>query len=176
MIQYFSLRMLRGIWVSLILVGLTSGLVSPPPAMATGTTLLDSADYVFEYPNLPDPTVWSVSTQGGVAQQPVEGLGLAMVDPDNASTLVYVHPAPFLSGDPNDPNFQNTATFRVRAQIPYVPDESLAWSGDAIGWRMIVDDGSHRLELALSRSPTFARQVRIQNTPRFVPMYFPWDN
>jgi hypothetical protein len=169
-----SLPILRGICVAAVLIGLAGGLVSPHPA--TATTLLDSADYTFVYPNLPDPAVWSVSAQGNVTQVPVDGTGLAMGDPDNSAQLMYVHPAPFLTGDPSDPNFQNTAIFRVRAMVPYVSDGLSAWSGAAIGWRMIVDDGVHRLELALSRSATFARQVRLDDCPSFTPEPFPWDN
>jgi hypothetical protein len=74
--QLLSLRTHRGIWVAIVLIGLASVLVTPHPVAAT--TLLDGADYLFVYPNLPDPAVWSVSTQGSVVQQPVEGGGLAM--------------------------------------------------------------------------------------------------
>ncbi|MFN2120840.1 MAG: PKD domain-containing protein [Anaerolineales bacterium] len=172
--QPFSLPILRGIWVAVVLIGLASGLVIPLPVVAI--TLLDSADYTFVYPNLPDPAVWSVSAQGNVTQVPIDGTGLAMGDPDNLAELMYGHPTPFLTGDPNDPNFHNTATFRVRAMVPYVFDGSLAWWDHAIGWRMIVDDGVHRLELALSRDAFFARKVWLDDCPSFVPMPFPWDN
>lgn len=76
-------RILRGIWVSNILIGLNGGLVSPQPVAAA--TLLDSADHTFIYPNLPDPAVWSVSRQGTVTQVPVGGTGLAMAEVGNAN-------------------------------------------------------------------------------------------
>ncbi|HSR30445.1 MAG TPA: hypothetical protein VLY63_07755 [Anaerolineae bacterium] len=78
-----SHRILEGIWVSIVRIGLAGGLASPHPAAATAP--LDSADYTFVYPNLPDPAIWSVSSQGNVTQVPVEGAGLAMADPDNSN-------------------------------------------------------------------------------------------
>jgi hypothetical protein len=142
------------------------------------TVVLDSASYTFVYPEMPDPAVWTMQTytwEYPVVQTPIEGAGLSLVDPDNVASLMYVYNTPFLSGDPDNPNFQNTAKFRVRVRVPYHSDGSSMWSAEAIGWRMILDDGSHRLELALSRSATYARQVRIQNSSAD-PFPFPWDN
>jgi len=146
------------------------------PAAATTTSVLDSASFDFSVSPFPDPAAWVMSAQGSVVQQPIEGYGLGMSDPGNASNLMYIHPAPFLGGDTNDPNFPKAATFRVKAQVPYVSDGSSTWSAEAISWRMILDDGSHHLELALSRSSSYVRQVRIQNSTSIPPMDFPWDN
>ncbi|HEX2495003.1 MAG TPA: IPT/TIG domain-containing protein, partial [Steroidobacter sp.] len=142
---------------------------------------LDSAEYVFAYPDpnglnsAPDPTVWAVAGGSGMNVMPLPGLGLGMSDPGNSAYLLYSHATPFLSGDPSNSNFQNMATFRVRAEVPYVLDGSQAWSADALGWRIILDDGAHRLELALCRSPTFIRQVCIRDSSAN-PIPFPWDN
>jgi len=81
--QHVPHRILRGIWPAIVLIGPAGGLVSPYPVAAT--TLPDSADYTFVYPNLPDPAVWSVSSQGRVTQVPVDGTGLAMAEPGNAN-------------------------------------------------------------------------------------------
>lgn len=76
-------RILRGIRPAIVLIGPAGGLVSPYPVAAT--TLLDSADYSFVFPNLPDPAVWSVSSQSSLTQVPVDRTGLAMTDPGNAN-------------------------------------------------------------------------------------------
>lgn len=141
---------------------------------------LDTAEYVFAYPDpnglnsAPDPTVWATAAGSGINVVPMPGLGLGMADPDNSAHLLYYHATPFLSGSPASTNFHNMATFRVRSLVPYVADGS-GWFADAIGWRMIADDGTRRLELALSRSTTGNRQVRIQNCA-VQPIPFPWDN
>jgi hypothetical protein len=81
--QHVPHRILRGIWPAIVLIGPAGGLVSPYPVAAT--TLLDNADYTFVYPSLPDPAVWSVSSQGSVTQVPVDGRGLSMAEPGNAN-------------------------------------------------------------------------------------------
>lgn len=149
------------------------------PAIASTPSLIGSVDYTFVYPNLPDPSVWTVSTNpwgGTVNQVPIDGGGLAMYDTGGSASLLYIHDMPELSGDPSHPNYGNTLTFQVRSQVPCHSDGLLPWGDHAIGWRMIVDDGVHRIELALSRSATFERTVRIQSCPALVPVPFPWDN
>jgi hypothetical protein len=178
--RYLSQRVLRVVLASAVLVGLAIG-GTGQPASASEPVLLDSASYSFAYPDpsgngsLPDPAVWNRSVGGGAWEIPVEWRGLVISDPDNVATLMYTRHTSSLSGDPTSLDFANTATFRVRSEVPYVSDGSLRWSAEAIGWRMILDDGSHRLELALSRSATYQRQVRIQNSSAD-PIDFPWDN
>jgi hypothetical protein len=178
MLRNFSQQM-AGVALSFVFTLGLSVCCTSSQAMASTPTLIRSVDYTFVYPDLPDPAVWETWTNtwgGSVIQVPIDGRGLAMQDPDNGASLLYIHDMPELSGDPGNPNYGNTLTFQVRSQVPYVFDGSLAWSGDAVGWQMIVDDGNHRIELALSRSATFERTVRIQNCPAFVPVPFPWDN
>lgn len=142
---------------------------------------LETADYLFAYPDpsglngAPDPSIWAMAAGSGIAAQPIPGMGFGMSDPNNSASLLYFHPTPFLTGNTSSAHFRNTATFRVRCIAPYVSDGSQAWSAEALGWRMIFDDGTHRLDLALCRSGTYARQVRVQNSPAD-PIPFPWDN
>jgi PKD repeat protein len=178
MLRNFSRQIARAVLASVLTLAL-SVCGTGSQAMASTPTLIRSVDYTFVYPDLPDPSVWTVSTNpwgGTVNQVPVDGVGLAMYDTGESASLLYIHDMPELSGDPSNPNYGNTLTFQVRCLVPYVSDGSLSWSDHAIGWRMIVDDGNSRIELALSRSATFARTVRIQDCPAFVPVPFPWDN
>lgn len=167
---------LKVLFVLAMMSVLAATFLRPQLTAASEPVVLASADYTFVYPQLPDTNVWSVSTQGNIVQVPVAGMGLAMADPDNISSLMYTYPTPLLSGDPNNPNYQNTDTFRVKARIPYVSNGSLQWYDHYIGWRMIVDDGLHRIELVLARNPAFAREVWIRDCPSFAPLSFPWDN
>lgn len=143
-------------------------------------SLKESADYLFVFPDPagrngePDPAVWS--KRDNLTPQPFAGVGLGISDPDNASSLIYFHATPFLTSNASSPDFKNTATFRGRVQVPAVPDNSTAWVNNALGWRLILDDGSRRGELALARDPgTKARQVRLEGSTA-APIPFPWDN
>lgn len=175
MLHLLRLSKVAGLLLALVLFGVAAGVSGSRPVAAFYPPLLESAGYSF-YANLPDPAAWTVSALGNVSEFLIDGSGLGMIDPDYYAQRMYVHSTPFLSGDPDNPNFDNTATFRVRSLVPYVSDGSSAWSAEAISWRIVLDDGSHRLELRLARSATYARQVRVENSTLIPPIDFPWDN
>ncbi len=186
--------------LSLVLAAFATA-VAPQAAGAAPRSVLEQADYLFDCtptsdpvfcgPDgaLPDPAVWTadrVPVQNpnswcaadavAVAQCAWEGSGLTLVDPGNATQLLYGHQLQQLSGDPASPAHYNTAKFRVVSSAGYVSDGSGFWSAETTAWRMIFDDGQHRLELKFGRRPGMtARQVWIGNTS--VPAFeFPWDN
>lgn len=139
------------------------------------------ADYTFPDPNTedggPDPAVWATEAVGTVPVQGAPGLGWGISDPDSVSQLLYSHLTPFLSANPADPAFANTATFRSTVVTSAIPDNSGAFADNVVGWRMILDDGQQRVELALGRDPvTKARLVRLIDAAAAPAIPFPWDN
>jgi hypothetical protein len=173
---------------------------APRPAAATRSTVLDQAEFAFACPEtndiyqctqsdaLPDPATWTADRMpagdpgawcvgGGqlVAQCAWPDTGLTLADPGNSARLLYGYQPAQLSGDPASPAFSNTARFRVVSSAEYVPDGSAYWSAESTAWRMVFDDGRHRLELKFARSTTGRRQVWIGNTA-MAPFEFPWDN
>lgn len=186
--------------LSLVLAAFATA-VAPRGADAAPASLLEQAGYRFEcIPTsdpvycgpggaLPDPAVWAADRVPAgnpsswcttdtlaVAQCAWQGSGLTLVDPGNATQLLYTHPLQALSGDPANPAHYNSAKFRVVSSAEYVSDGSGFWSAETTAWRMIFDDGQQRLELKFGRRPGMtARQVWIGNTS--VPAFeFPWDN
>jgi hypothetical protein len=124
-------------------------------AAGASTVVLDQAAYDGTSGTLPDSAVWAA--EGAIAPIPI-GTGLVISDPGNSSSLLYSHATGEISlGD--------TATIRVTVRIPPVDGQSTAWSGDTLGWRLFLDDGFHRLELAVGRDPTsLRRQLIISQT------------
>ncbi len=56
-------------------------------------------------------------------------------------------------------------------------DGSPAWVNEALGWRLILDDGAHRAELVLARDPgTRQRVLRVEGAAGVGLIAFPWDN
>ena len=160
-------------------------LVSSLPALAQTGTVLENADYVFPdvsgQGGAPDPAVWTTQQIGTVPVQGAPGLGWGIADPDSASQLLYGHVLSFLSGSPTSPNAKNTANFSVTLRTSGgMPDTTPPWDPDdnVTGGRVILDDGSHRVELALARDPVSkARPVRLLGAPSSAPVIpFPWDN
>lgn len=149
-----------GVVTRLVLVLICAGF-----AAAAGAQTVESADYVFVFPDPtgrngePDPAVWMTSSTSNIDPIPVQGSGLAIVDPDNESSLVYFHPTALLGGASNA---NNTATFRARVRTPPVDDQSPAWVDNAIGWRLFLDDGSHRAELLLCREASLVARVLFE--------------
>lgn len=154
-------------------------------AAGTDMSVLEKATYVYDPNNgrggAPDPAVWPTQDVGTVPVQGAPGLGWGIADPDSAAQLLYVHLLSFLSGSPTSPNARNTASFSVRLRTSGgMPDTTPPWDPDdnVTGGRVILDDGSHRVELALARDPVSkARQVRLLGAPSSAPVIpFPWDN
>jgi hypothetical protein len=158
-----------------LVVALQAALLAPGAVAAA--VVLDQADYVFTGSNEPSAPDWTKDQTGTPSTLAVPGVGLAIADPDNASSLIYTHATSALSGDSADPRFRNTARISATVQTSPVPDNSPAWTADAVGWRLILDDGLHRAELALARDgATKARLVRLQDAPTALPIPFGWDN
>lgn len=129
--------------------------------------------YTFPDPNTqdgsPDPSVWG--RDGTLTPTPDAALGVGIIDPDNASKLLFFASPGVLGSE--------TATFRVQVDTPPVPDNSPAWVNHALGWRLILDDGTSRLELALARDPAstpMRKVLRVENAPNVALIPFPWDN
>ncbi len=174
-------KLMAGGVVLLTVLLVVSLLLSSLPVLAQAGTVLENADYVFPdvsgQGGAPDPAVWTTQEVGTVLTQGVPGIGWGVVDPDSASQLLYMHMLSFLSGDPANPNFKNTETLSARFVSSAVPDNSCAWADNAIGARVILDDGGHRVELALARDPgSKVRQVRLEGAPGAPVIPFPWDN
>ncbi len=191
----FAIRLPFALVLLLAAFAATTG---PQFAAAAPNTLLEQADYTFACPAtdqtgwctpegaLPDPAIWTANRvpaadsstwcAGGstsVAQCADSYWGLLLSDPGPAQ-LLYTHELDQLSGDPLAAAHYNTASFRVVSTADYVPDGP-AWFADSVAWRMIFDDGWHRVELKLSRTTTGQRQVSIGNSA-VQPFFFPWDN
>ncbi len=186
---------------ALLCVAVATGAVAREAAAARPTAPLEQADYVFACPAtneayqcdpqdaLPDPAVWTANripandtsswcAGGGdsVSQCAWPDSGLWLSDSGNSMQLLYEYQPANLSGDAANPAHYNTAKFRVVSSAQYISDGSGLWSAESTAWRMIFDDGEHRLELKFARSPgTFRRQVWIGNT-MMPPFEFPWDN
>ena len=165
--------------------GLTGGLILRALPLGVGGALLSRPrrahagpiwvrDYTFPDPNTtdgsPDPSVWG--RDGTLTPAPDAALGLGVIDPDNASKLLFFASPGVLGSE--------TATFRVQVDTPPVSDNSSAWVNHALGWRLILDDGTSRLELALARdplsTPPMRRVLRVENALNVALISFPWDN
>ena len=156
-------------------------ILNPVPDSFAAGTLVERADYMYPDPvgpnGEPNPAVWSRQEVGQVPIQGVPGLGLGIADPGSGSQLLYQHPTAFLTGDPSNVNFTNQAILWATATTSAVADNSSSFDGDATTWRLILDDGSHRVELALARHPVSrARLVRLQDAAAAPAIPFPWDN
>lgn len=185
---------------ALLCVAVATGAVAREAAAAPPTPLLEQADYVFACPEtnalyqcdqqdaLPDPAVWTANripstdtsswcVGGGdsVAQCAWPDDGLTLADSGSGMQLLYEYYPANLSGDAANPAHYNTAKFRVVSSAQYVNDGSAYWSAESTAWRMILDDGWHRIELKFARSTTGRRQVWVGNTA-VAPFEFPWDN
>lgn len=186
--------------LALLVAALATVAGSQPVAAAPPITILEQADYVFACPDtnellqcdpqdvLPDPAVWTANripsvdssswcVGGGdsVAQCAWMGGGLMLADSGSSMQLLYEYHPANLSGDTASPAHYNTAKFRVVSSAEYVNDGSSYWSAESTAWRMILDDGWHRLELKFARSTTGRRQVWVGNTA-IAPFEFPWDS
>lgn len=162
-------------------VALGASLVLPAVGRAQSGTVVDSADYVFVFPDPsgrngePDPTVWSRS--GQLQPTPVQDVGLNIFDPDNISSLIYFHATSALSANTGSPDFGNTASFRAVSTIQPTANTAGGWEDNFIGWRLILDDGVHRAELALGRDAvSLGRLARVVNAPGAAPLAFAWDD
>lgn len=185
---------------ALLCVAVATAAVAREAAAAPPTPQLEQADYVFACPDtnelnqcepqdvLPDPAVWTanrvptvdsgswcVGSGDSVAQCAWTGGGLTLVDPGNGKQLLYEYHPANLSGEAASPAHFNTAKFRVVSSAEYVSDGSGYWSAESTAWRMIFDDGWHRLELKFARSTTGRRQVWVGNSA-IAPFEFPWDS
>jgi len=156
---------------ALLLLGLMTILGLSLPRVADAV-VLKTFEYTFPDPNTsigePDPSVWASS--GNLNPQP-SSRGLLISDPDNASSLVYFHSATEI-GAPG-----NATTFRVTCASEPTSDSSTAWSNDAIGVRIILDDSQKRVVLGFGRDPaTKARQIVFLGATGVAAIPFPWDN
>lgn len=138
---------------------------------AGAAQVLYTAIYDFPDPNTaigePDSAVWAAT--GNLS--PISLASLVIVDPGNSASLLYSHSATEI-GDPG-----NRATFRVIVAVPPISDASAAWSNDAIGVRIILDDGHKRAVLGFGRDPvTKARQIVVLGATGVAPIPFVWDN
>lgn len=161
------------------LAAVAAALLVMPAASAAGT-VVDGAHFVFDFASAPepDPAVWTKT--GTLNPQPVEHVGLAIVDNSasgaGGNQLLYSHAfarlGPWGEHGPGD-----EAVLRADVLTPHVNDSSPTWSSHALGWRLILDDGTHRFALALARHPaTRARLVRVEGAPGAQALGFPWDN
>lgn len=141
-------------------------------ATAPAAVTLDSADYVYpdsSGPNGFEPSSSKWSSSGNLTPASIANVGLGISDPDNASSLMYSHSSPPLASNPG--------ALQALVRANSVVDTSSAWSNDAIGWRLVLDDGSKRMELTLARDPVSkGRVVRVQNAVNVQDIPFPWDN
>ncbi len=138
---------------------------------ASHAAVKETVDYVFPDPNTPlgepDPAVWA--STGSLSPQP-SALGLQITDPDDNAELLYFF------GHTELANPANIASFHVRSRSQALADASSAWSNDAIGFRLILDDSRRRVILTQGRDPvTKARQLVVLDAA-VSPIPFPWDN
>ena len=170
LVSLISAMMLPGLSLSRA-AGVRTTPVRSQPATNSTVALRETADYDGTTGALPSPTVWQQS--GTINPVPFQGVGLAIVDPDNAASLQYFHPSLALGGAQNT---TNAATFRVTVRTPPVDNASPAWTNDMIGYRVSLDDGVHKLEIALGRTAgTLGRELRILNS-NLPSIPFAWDN
>lgn len=70
---------------------------------AFGGSIKETIEYVFTFPDptgrngAPDPAQWSAD--GNLTPQPLQGIGLGIADPDNASKLLFAHTPPLVGSD-----------------------------------------------------------------------------
>ena len=151
---------------------------TPKTVVAAFGTPTAVADYVASFASesrdpsprdgAPDASVWIWSRSGDVLTAGFPGLGFAISDGGDTSSLLFSHPTtPVCSAG-------KTALVRATSTTQTLPSSSLLVTH---GWRLILDDGCGRLELKLVRTGFIegsTHQIRVEGTS--LKLEFPWGS